>query len=673
MIISKKLYKYISFLLILSMLVGCLYGCGKQSDEIPEQENEVQNIDTAEIAKTITDQIQEEVEEYEAVQEKNEELIEAAQDSLDYFVYKKLYDEYSAAYDTFDAAIKLPDGSEIYGIGYSDLSSYLETDDGSKGFFPAGFLTDAGDVVITEDDIEKGLEVENLSYNDGKYGFVLAYKTEPYLEHCVINGKYLKYGIDDNGVIVHEESDFSKDACDTELGALYSYDENKYVYNPNVGEHVELSGQSLFESVDFNELQAEINRILDEQDFNFSSVDVDTTLKFAQEAVDKYLSQFHEESFMGVDVKVLREEVKKLDPNQCIRFTPNGNVIVDIDESIPNEPTAMAKWVVGISCGIAVAGSIALGVFVPAATPVSGAICGAAIDVFMQVVIENNAVENINWGKVAIASTSGALMAWACPLGAGVITQGVATKTGSAILGRLAGYGFLTFSNAVVSGSTNAAFAAIDKKSSKEVWDSFLIGAAVGACCTVAASALSELGHAGMNALRNTHPENWFIKLTDGASQTFANLPKLRFSDKVESVLVPKSIYEASQAGVREYNLQATLKAGKKGGAYSDVRLNSNGDYTQVHETPSFDSTGADVRKDGPSIKMTKEDHMQTGSYGNSKNAHEYRAMQKEYIDNGNYHDAIQMDIDDIHSKFNDKYDDAIEEMLEYAKAIGWW
>ena len=264
-------------------------------------------------------------------------------------------------------------------------------------------------------------------------------------------------------------------------------------------------------------------------------------------------------------------------------------------------------------------------------------------------------------------------MAWACPLGAGAITQSVAERTGSAALSKLAGYGFLTISNAVVSGSTNAAFTLIDNGSKSEVFDSFLVGAALGACCTVAASALGELGHAGMKALKCSHPENWFVKLTDGAA-AFVGKHQVRLqSAKLESILAPKSIYEASQAGVREYNIQATMNAGKKGGSYSVVMQNSNGKYTQVHETPSFESTGAQVRKEGPSIKMTVDDHKMTASWGNSKEAQQYRAAQKALIEQGKYHEAIQMDIDDLYSKFGHKYDDAIDQMLEYAKQIGWW
>lgn len=224
-----------------------------------------------------------------------------------------------------------------------------------------------------------------------------------------------------------------------------------------------------------------------------------------------------------------------------------------------------------------------------------------------------------------------------------------------------------------MSGATNAAFTIIDEGSSDEIFDSFLIGAALGACCTIGASLLSEAGHAGMNYLRSSKPENWLVKLSDGAS-TFVGEHQVKvFSDSVENILSPKSVYEASRAGVMEYNRQYTLTRGQRGGSYDEVCKGSDGKYTQVHETPSFESTGAEKRKTGPSIKMTKEDHRLTASYGRSTDSKLYRAEQRRLIEAGNYHDAIQMDINDITSKFGDKYDDAIGEMLQYAESIGWW
>lgn len=107
----------------------------------------------------------------------------------------------------------------------------------------------------------------------------------------------------------------------------------------------------------------------------------------------------------------------------------------------------------------------------------------------------------------------------------------------------------------------------------------------------------------------------------------------------------------------------------KKGGNYRDVKKTSDGETHEVHHTPA-DSTSNLERDDGPAIKMEKEDHRQTASYGNSREAREYREKQKELIEQGKFREALQMDIDDLHEKFGDKYDDAIAEMLEYVDQL---
>lgn len=107
----------------------------------------------------------------------------------------------------------------------------------------------------------------------------------------------------------------------------------------------------------------------------------------------------------------------------------------------------------------------------------------------------------------------------------------------------------------------------------------------------------------------------------------------------------------------------------KKGGSYSDVRVEGEGDKYEVHHMPA-DSTSPLERGDGPAIKMEKEDHRQTASCGMSREAREYREQQRELIEQGKFREALQMDIDDIHEKFGDKYDDAIAEMLEYVDQL---
>ena len=676
--------RLIALILIMSILLVSISGCSSVGTHADLGEGSVSNpqIDSGKIAETINTEIKKEQDE-KGKEEKNanEEITNEEDDqesyntNLDLFVYDKIFDEFGVPYETFNASVILEDGTEVYGIGYSDLSACLSTDSGDYNYFPAGFITDVGDIVIPEDAIDNGLEINNLDYQNDKYGFVYAYKTDPLWYHCVIENKYLKYGINDNGVIDYETSDYSEETIgeviDEDLGNLYSYDENGIVYYVDIGEYVEFSGESLFETIDYKELEAEVNRILEDQDKNFARVDVETYVYRSKDIVDKYFLSLQEETFMGCKVQDLIKEVEKLDPRECITITSDGNVIVNLDKDVPKKPSAVAKWTVGITCGILVVGSVALTVFVPAALPASGAISGAAIDAFMQVVLENQAVENINWKKIAVASVTGAILAWACPLGAGAITETVATKTGSVALSKLAGYGFFTFSNGLVSGASNAAQASLDGRD--DILDAFTTGAIIGAVCTLAAVGLSEVGQVAMKALSSSHPENWFVKVSNGTAAFIKNNQVHLNNEKLESILVPKSIYEASKAGVHEYNLQKALNGGMKGGRYADVKVHSNGTYTEVHETPSFDSTGAAKRQDGPSIKMAKEDHRKTASYGNSREAQQYRNKQKMYIEKGDYRSAIQMDIDDMRSKFDDKYDDAIAEMLEYAARIGWW
>lgn len=80
-------------------------------------------------------------------------------------------------------------------------------------------------------------------------------------------------------------------------------------------------------------------------------------------------------------------------------------------------------------------------------------------------------------------------------------------------------------------------------------------------------------------------------------------------------------------------------------------------DGKDSHHTPAKDSYKHTElsKEDGPAIKMDPEDHRRTASYGSSDDAMAYRNKQKELIDKGKFKEAIQMDFDDIKSKFPGK------------------
>ena len=119
----------------------------------------------------------------------------------------------------------------------------------------------------------------------------------------------------------------------------------------------------------------------------------------------------------------------------------------------------------------------------------------------------------------------------------------------------------------------------------------------------------------------------------------------------------------------REDGTSQTDLYGRLGGRFADIRQSGEGEQYEIHHMPADSASNLD-RNDGPAIKMEKEDHRKTASCGNSIEAREYRQRQREFIENGKFKEACQMDIDDIKEKFGDKYDNAIAEMNQYIKQL---
>jgi hypothetical protein len=104
-----------------------------------------------------------------------------------------------------------------------------------------------------------------------------------------------------------------------------------------------------------------------------------------------------------------------------------------------------------------------------------------------------------------------------------------------------------------------------------------------------------------------------------------------------------------------------------QGGSYQSVRDANTGG--EVHHMPA-DSVSHLSRDEGPAIWMAAIDHHQTASWGRSRSAISYRRQQQNLVQQNQFLAAQQMDINDIHAKFGDKYDDAIAPMLDYTKTL---
>ena len=558
----------IACILCLVLLTSSLYGCSKGS-EIPD--SNVSNtatitpIDTAKIAEVITDEIREEVESAQEQTEVYETISENWEDYLgdiDTLVYGLMMAELGKCYSVFDAVVELDDETQVYGIGYTDYDCYFETETPGEGFFPAGFIGLIGEEGIDKSRIDNGLEIIPLSQVDDGCHFVYAYDTDPYMEHCVAWGKYIRYGVGDNGSITYDAEDYQRGVCDEELGTLYSFDEQKVVFENDFGEFQYFDAESLFTDIDYDALEKEVNRVLEEQDYNFAKVDVNTAVYMAQEAFNTYLLSLQEETFMGYRVADLLEFSSELDPNECIQFTPEGMVTFSVSDLPYNNPSDFVKWSTGIICGLAVVGCIALDLLAPPLMPLSSAIMGATIEVFMEVVVANHELKDVNWGKVGVAALSGALIAWASPALAAGAAGGAVKAFGTAFtlsnealmaIGEISGVAVLALSNGVISGGTSAIFTAMDGGNGKEVFDAFTTGALLGGLITIGATGLGAAIGAGAKAFTSSHPNNWLSTVSEKASVWIGDhqIP-LHLSERVENVLVPKSIHQATEAALYE-------------------------------------------------------------------------------------------------------------------------
>ena len=277
-----KMHKYqlrfTSLVIAIVMTFTTLAGCASEAKEssIGKNTSVATSITTKEIADSISEAIHKEAQ---------SELMNISFDPDDYagdldaFVYGLIVTEYELCYNVFNAAIELSDGEMVYGIGYTDYAERYDSDDG-KIFFPAGFIALIGEPEIPADEVENGLEILDLECETYEYGFVLAYETDAFTEHCVIWEQYLQYGVDSTGTITYNAKPYVEGVYDESLGTLYSYDDRKYILNYEQGEYTPLTGVSLSEQVDFANLEAEVNRIIEEQNKNFSRAEIETIVAF---------------------------------------------------------------------------------------------------------------------------------------------------------------------------------------------------------------------------------------------------------------------------------------------------------------------------------------------------------------------------------------------------------
>ena len=348
-----------------------------------------------------------------------EDFSDYAIDREEQFVYRLILSDLGTQYDTFVGYVTLPsvarteedDPQEVVGISYVDYEdAYVDAE--RKTYFSAGFIPLLEQHEITTNDIESGLEIISLEEEyDEEFSYVYNYKTSDLHMHCVKNNYYIKYDVVD-GVLSYTKEPFLVGmTIDESRGNIFNYDTNQYVYIVEEQEYVPVDGVSLVGEAEFKIIEDEINRILRTQDANMAYEDLKTYATQNKQVLTDFLLGLQEETFIGVDVDTLVEIANRIDPMQHLRISVDADGVCKIDIiQIEKLATLDEKIVTSVVCGAAIVAGICVEIGLPVVGhQVGGAVIGAAMETFSQVVISSTPVSDIQWEKVAVATIAGAL------------------------------------------------------------------------------------------------------------------------------------------------------------------------------------------------------------------------------------------------------------------------
>ena len=149
------------------------------------------------------------------------------------------------------------------------------------------------------------------------------------------------------------------------------------------------------------------------------------------------------------------------------------------------------------------------------------------------------------------------------------------------------------------------------------------------------------------------------------ATKALSKATETTKNTKITGIKSVNSVKSVKSSNNNIENFTDSNKLTKKGGIYSDVRIKNKGG--EVHHLIA-DSVSEISRNDAPSILMTKSDHMQTESWGNSNVSKTFRATQKNLVKQGKNRDALTIGIKDVRSKFDSKYNKELLDAIDSAK-----
>lgn len=400
------------------------------------------------------------------------------------FLYSTVMSDLCALdYDVFPAQLTLSNSNKIFGIGYSDFQDeYIinENIDEIK-YYAAGFISLPRQETIDEEYIKQGLEIINL-YDEAqnetavkKQRFLLSFFENYGPCHYVAYEKYVVYALNNTNLFFSSIS-VNKAIYNSQYGKVYSYDDDRYVFDPDLGKKADVKATSINTLLDPVIAKNEYGRYIAEQTANGFTVDTMNFVYISYAAIEAYYLSNQDESLLGIDVQEFYEAERTVGPNEYYTVDAEGNLT---KLEFPPKEEEKASWLDRLTGAILAIDMILAGVIIvmtvsvfscgaaTAAAPyIMGAFIGAGMEVFMQTVIQGKKLEDINWLRVGIAAVSGVLSA-------------------------IPGIGW--FGAGMLQGVTEAAMTAVDGGSLQDVLKAFTVGFVTGVVIHGVGKALSKI------------------------------------------------------------------------------------------------------------------------------------------------------------------------------------
>lgn len=372
------------------------------------------------------------------------------------FVYKLISAMFPENYEVFPAIIYNQDEETIVGIAYTDFGLVYQGEDG-KNYYATGFISLDGEFLVAEEDLNAGLEIYRADGDvDENSTFFLAYLPSNFMTHCVIFEQYLTFGVE-KYQITYEIIDYDPSVVETSYGQLYSFDSNSILFEelePSYLTDSPFMAKVKYATRSIEEIKADIYEYMEDMKIDFSSINIKETFNTAKENVVAIFDKLGKE-------------------NGIKDLTINDLIGVDMfSKKEAANATEQEKMILGTAMVIAVVTTIVINVVLIKASPklaaklvpVVGAIIGAAIEAFVETVLNDTAVADLDYRKIALAAVSGAISA----------------KMG------LVG-------DAIVGGLTDGVFAMIDGESFDEVIKSIYLGSMAGLTLGITLHGVSKL------------------------------------------------------------------------------------------------------------------------------------------------------------------------------------